>query len=55
MGKKRSQLSDELPSFVELYRMYEELLILRREVDDEKARTQLLYEKAKLEPRPPRG
>lgn len=36
MGKKRSQIED-LPAFDELYRMYEELLRLRRELESEEA------------------
>jgi hypothetical protein len=38
MSKKRSQPSDDLPSFADLDRMYEELLRLRAEVEAEEDR-----------------
>lgn len=41
LNKKRSQLSGDPPCFADLYRMYEELLRLRREVEDEEIRAHL--------------
>jgi hypothetical protein len=38
MGKKPSRISDDLPSFADLDRMYEELLRLRAEVEAEEDR-----------------
>ncbi len=46
MGKKQTRLPNNPPSFAELYRMYEELLRLRNDIETEEAKSRVAADKS---------
>ena len=46
MGKEQTRLPNNPPSFAELYRMYEELIKLRNDIETEEAKSRVAADKS---------